>query len=89
MAIALTCVPNVTIRTNPPSPPHPCRWDKPHKIELAMNEVRKSTSPKVAFYISLSGKVAEAQAKYLHGKGFERVTVAWEKLKLRMGSIGT
>jgi hypothetical protein len=54
-----------------------------------MNDVRKSNSTKVKFYIELSGKVADAQLGYLHGKGFERVTVAWQKLKLRAGSIGS
>jgi len=66
------------------------RWDPAHRIErLGMGDVRKSNSPKVKFYIELAGKVAEAQTGFLHGKGFERVTVAWGKLKLRMGSIGS
>eukprot|EP00966_Prymnesium_polylepis_P110465 2555722-Prymnesium_polylepis.1 len=65
------------------------RWDPAHKIELAMNDVRKGSSPKVRFYVELSPTVAESQTPFLHGKGFERITVAWQKHKLRGGSIGS
>ena len=54
-----------------------------------MGDVRKGNSPNVRFYVELSGTVAEAQTPYLHGKGFERITVAWQKHKLRGGSIGS
>jgi hypothetical protein len=43
-----------------------------------MGDVRKSKSPKVKFYIELSGKVADTQTGHLHGKGFQRLTVAWD-----------
>jgi hypothetical protein len=54
-----------------------------------MGDVRKSKSPKVKFYIELSGKVADTQTSHLHGKGFQRLTVAWEQLKMRAGSVGS
>jgi hypothetical protein len=71
------------------------RWDPAHRIELAMGEIRKDNSSVTSFYVQLSAKVAEAQSTYLHGKGFERVMVAWKKLNervrehLRPGSVGT
>lgn len=65
------------------------RWDPAHRVELGMGDVRKSNSPTVKFYIDLSVTVANAQTGHLHGKGFARIVVAWQKLKMRMGSIGS
>ena len=54
-----------------------------------MGDVRKTKSPTVQFYIFLSVTVANTQTGYLHGKGFMRVVVEWQKLRMRMGSIGS
>ena len=60
------------------------RWDGAHRIELGMDTVRA----KVAFYKALAQIVADAQQKYLYGKGYERVKGAAAEIRLKLASIG-
>ena len=71
---------------------HLSKWDRAHKIELAMKDTRemKGGSPKsIKFYLKLASVVAEAQSLYLYGKGHERVLQGHRKLNQRMRTIGT
>ena len=67
------------------------KWDRAHKIELGMKNVRegKDSPPSTAFYGKLAATVSDSLTPYLYGKGHERVLQGWAKLKKRMLSIGT
>ena len=67
------------------------KWDRAHKIELGMKDVRegKNSPPSVTFYSQIIVTVADSQTGYLYGKGHERILQGFAKLKLRMGSVGS
>jgi hypothetical protein len=65
------------------------RWDYAHRIELGIDTVRDSDDADLRFYKILSSVVAQANSKYLYGKGYERVQATALRLGSKLRGVGS